>query len=245
MVLHYQPKVSFVTGRIIGMESLIRWKHARLGFMDPDDFMPLLERTGLIRPLTYWSLKAAIEQCARLNEQGFNLRMAINLSPRMISDLQLPEQVTSLLDSSRVPPEQITLEVLESAIMAYPERTLDDITRLDATGVLLSVDDFGTGYSSLSHLQKLPLDEMKIDKSFVQDMDTNANDETIVRSMIELAHNLGLKVTAEGVETPLIWDRLKAHGCDLGQGFLMGRPMPADELVRWIRESKWGLEKEG
>ncbi|HET7318403.1 MAG TPA: EAL domain-containing protein, partial [Nitrospirota bacterium] len=138
-----------------------------------------------------------------------------------------------------------TLEVLESAIMAYPERTLDNIKRLDATGVLLSVDDFGTGYSSLSHLQKLPVDEMKIDKSFVYDMDRSANDATIVRSMIELAHNLGLKVTAEGVETQQVWDMLKSHGCDLAQGYLMSRPMTVDDLVRWAKESAWGLGKEG
>jgi diguanylate cyclase (GGDEF)-like protein len=245
LVLYYQPKINVATGRMIGMESLIRWKHSQHGLMDPDDFMPLLERTGLIRPLTYWSLKAAIEQCARLNKTGFNLRMATNISARMITDAQLPEQVTSLLDACGVPPGQIILEVIESAIMAYPERTLDSITRLDATGVLLSVDDFGTGYSSLSHLQKLPVDELKIDKSFVQDMDTNANDATIVLSMIELAHNLGLKVTAEGVETQQIWDMLKAYGCDLAQGYLMGAPMPADELVRWARESRWGVGKEG
>ncbi|MGE5808869.1 MAG: putative bifunctional diguanylate cyclase/phosphodiesterase, partial [Nitrospirota bacterium] len=245
MVLYYQPKVSFATGRMTGMEALVRWKHTRHGFMSPDEFMPLLERTGLIRPLTYWSLKAAIAQCARLNEQGFSLRMAVNLSTRMITDLQLPEQVTSFLEAYRVPANQITLEVLESAIMAYPERTLDNIKRLDATGVLLSVDDFGTGYSSLSHLQKLPVDEMKIDKSFVYDMDRSANDATIVRSMIELAHNLGLKVTAEGVETQQVWDMLKSHGCDLAQGYLMSRPMTVDDLVRWAKESAWGLGKEG
>jgi EAL domain-containing protein (putative c-di-GMP-specific phosphodiesterase class I) len=245
MVLYYQPKISLVTGRITGIESLIRWKHERHGFMYPDDFIPLLERTGLIRPLTYWTLKAAIEQCARLNETGLDLRMAVNLSARMIPDLQLPEQVVSLLHSSGVRPDQIILEVIESAIMAYPERTLDNIIRLDSTGVLLSVDDFGTGYSSLSHLQKLPVDELKIDKSFVQDMDTNANDLTIVRSMIELAHNLGLKVTAEGVETQEIWDMLKSHGCDLAQGYLMGKAMPADELIRWAKESRWGLETAG
>ena len=241
MVLYFQPKVSFRTGRITGMEALIRWKHTRLGFMQPDEFMPLLEQTGLIRPLTYWTLKAAIEQCARLNESGLNLSMAINISARMIPDLQLPEQVTSFLDTCKVPPGQITLEVIESAIMAYPERTLDNIIRLDSTGVLLSVDDFGTGYSSLSHLQKLPVDELKIDKSFVQDMDTNASDATIVRSMIKLAHNLGLEVTAEGVETQRIWDMLKSEGCDLAQGYFMGEPMPTGELLQWTKESKWGL----
>ena len=241
MVLYYQPKISFGTGRMTGMEALIRWKHPRLGFMQPDEFMPLLEQTGLVRPLTYWSLQTAIEQCARLNDRGFNLRMAINISPRMIPDLQLPEQVMSILQACRVPAGQITLELIESAIMAYPERTLDNITRLDATGVLLSVDDFGTGYSSLSHLQKLPVDELKIDKSFVQDMDRNANDATIVRSMIELAHNLGMEVTAEGVETQRIWDMLKSLGCDLSQGYFMAEPMPADELLRWAMDSKRGF----
>ncbi len=202
-------------------------------------------RTGLIRPLTYWSLKAAIEQCARLNETGLNLRMAVNLSARMISDLQLPEQVTSFLDSCGVPPEQLPWRSLKAQLWPIRSAPWTNVTRLDATGVLLSVDDFGTGYSSLSHLQKLPVDELKIDKSFVQDMDTNANDATIVLSMIELAHNLELKVTAEGVETQQIWDLLKSHGCDLAQGYLMSKPMTIDELIRWAKESRWGLEKEG
>jgi EAL domain-containing protein (putative c-di-GMP-specific phosphodiesterase class I) len=210
--------------------------------MEPDEFMPLLEQTGLVRPLTLDAQGGNRAVCAA--ERAGLTRMAINVSARMIPDLQLPDQVTSFLDACRVPPEQITLEVIESAIMAYPERTLDNIARIDATGVLLSVDDFGTGYSSLSHLQKLPVDELKIDKSFVKDMDTNINDATIVRSMIELAHNLGLEVTAEGVETQKVWDMLKSHRCDLAQGYFMGRPMPAGELIRWAKESRWGLEQE-
>jgi EAL domain-containing protein (putative c-di-GMP-specific phosphodiesterase class I) len=140
-----------------------------------------------------------------------------------------------------VHPGQVTLEVTESAIMSDPARTLDVITRLDSTGALLCVDDFGTGYSSLSYLKRLPVDELKIDKSFVQMMDTNENDAIIVHSIIELAHNLGLRVTAEGVESQKIWEILKSHGCDLAQGYLHGKAMPLDEFIAWSEQSPWGL----
>jgi diguanylate cyclase (GGDEF)-like protein len=244
LVMYYQPKVDFVSGRIAGAEALLRWKHPQHGFMPPDDFIPLLEKTGMIKPVTAWTLNTAIGQCARLIQQGIHLNIAINVSARLLQDRQLPEQVLTLITEHKVPPGRITLEVTESALMADPERTLNIITRLDETGVQLSIDDFGTGYSSLSYLQKLPVDELKIDKSFVQDMDTSINDSTIVNSIIELAHNLGMKVTAEGVESRRVWDMLKARGCDLAQGYLMSKPLPIEQFQMLIKEAPWGLRKE-
>ncbi len=242
--MYYQPKVHFVSGRTEGMEALIRWEHAQHGFIAPDEFIGLSERTGLIKPVTEWTLDAAIGQCAALNRQGLSLGMAVNLSARLLQDQHLPGLVRSLVKRHGVPPEQITLELTESAIMADPKGTLDVVTRLDATGVRLSVDDFGTGYSSLAYLQQLPVDELKIDKSFVQHMDTNENDAMIVRTIIELGHNLGLKVTAEGVESQAIWEILKSHGCDLAQGFLHSKPMPLAEFLDWVERSPWGLGRQ-
>lgn len=240
LMLYYQPKVDFRTCRVTGAEALIRWKHAEHGFISPDEFIRLSEGTGLIKPVTDWTLKQAISHCAVLNKHGIVLNMGINLSARVLPDQQLPELVSSLFHSHDVRPSQITLEVTESAIMRDPARTLDVINRLDSTGALLCVDDFGTGHSSLSYLTRLPVDELKIDKSFVQMMDSNENDAIIVYSIIELAHNLGLKVTAEGVENQQVWEMLRSRGCDVAQGYLHGRPMPLDEFIVWTKQSPWG-----
>jgi EAL domain-containing protein (putative c-di-GMP-specific phosphodiesterase class I) len=167
--------------------------------------------------------------------------MAVNLSARLLHDQRLPALVGSLVERHGVPPGQITLELTESALMVDPKGTLDVVRGLDATGVRLSVDDFGTGYSSLAYLQRLPVHELKIDKSFVLHMDSNEGDAMIVRTIIELGHNLGLKVTAEGVESQATWDLLKARECDLAQGFLHARPMPLPELLLWAQTSPWGL----
>ncbi len=239
--MYFQPKVHFASGRIAGLEALIRWKHAQHGFIPPDEFIGLSEGTGLIKPVTAWTLEAAIAQCAALNRQGLTLNMAVNLSARSLQDQHLPALIASLVERLGVPPGQITLELTESALMADPKLTLDTITRLAQTGVRLGVDDFGTGYSSLAYLQRLPVDELKIDKSFVLHMDSRENDAMIVRTIIELGHNLGLEVTAEGVETQAAWEILKANGCDLAQGFLHARPMPLPELLVWAEQSPWGV----
>lgn len=241
LLLNYQPKIQFSSGRIGGVEALIRWKHSQHGFVSPDEFIRLSEGTGLIKPVTLWTLKEAVRQCALLNERGINLNMAINLSARVLTDRLLPDSIEALLDEFHVPPGQITLEITESAIMMDQERTMDVITRLDSTGARLCIDDFGTGYSSLAYLKSLPVDEIKIDKSFVQKMDTNENDAMIVRSIIDLAHNLRFKVTAEGVETQRIWEMLGERGCDLSQGYLHGKAMPLEELIAWSETSPWGL----
>jgi EAL domain-containing protein (putative c-di-GMP-specific phosphodiesterase class I) len=240
LAMYYQPKVDFASGRVAGLEALLRWKHAQHGFVPPDEFISLSEGTGLIKPLTEWTLDAAIRQCAALNRQGLALNMGVNLSARLLLDPGLPALVAQLVERHGVPPGQITLELTESALMADPKGTLETVTRLDATGVRLSVDDFGTGYSSLAYLQRLPVDELKIDKSFVLHMDINEGDAMIVRTIIELGHNLGLKVTAEGVETLTTWELLKSRECDLAQGFLHSRALPFEELLVWARTSPWG-----
>lgn len=241
LVFFYQPKVNFISGRIIGLEALLRWEHPQHGFIPPDDFIPLLEGTALIKPLTMWTLRAAFSQCSSLNDMGIRLDMAVNLSARMLQDQQIPDTVVMLLEGFHLQPGQIIIEVTESAIMADPEKTWNTIKRLDLIGVKLCIDDFGTGYSSMSYLQKLPVDELKIDKSFVLHMDKNPNDAAIARSMIELGHNLGLKVVAEGVENQQLWDMLGSSGCDVAQGYYMSKPVPITKLIDWLKDSPWGL----
>ena len=237
--LYYQPQIDHRSQRIVGLEALVRWNHPQRGFLAPDKFIPMAEEAGLIGSLTQWVLKTALNQLASLRRQGHDLSMAVNLSARNLHDMELPASIHALLAASTVAPQNLTLEITESAVMANPSDGLSILTELDRMGVTLSIDDFGTGYSSLAYLKRLPVDELKIDKSFVMDMEENDNDAVIVRSTIELAHNLGLKVTAEGVETPAAWDTLGILGCDCSQGYFMGRPMPVDKLEAWLLESPW------
>jgi EAL domain-containing protein (putative c-di-GMP-specific phosphodiesterase class I) len=184
-------------------------------------------------------LKSALAQQLALQQQGYLLSMAVNLSARSLHDMELPANVSRLLVDSGVDPKYLTLEITEGAVMSNPSNGLAILTEIDKMGVKLAIDDFGTGYSSLAYLKRLPVDELKIDKSFVTDMEENDNDAVIVRSTIDLAHNLGLKVTAEGVETQGAWDILEILGCDCSQGYFMGRPMPADQLEAWLQQSAW------
>ena len=188
----------------------------------------------MIGPLSRWVLKAALDQLVTL---GTMLNMAVNLSARNLHDMELPATVSRLLADIGIDPEYLTLEITESAVMSNPSDGLIILTALDKMGVTLAIDDFGTGYSSLAYLKRLPVDELKIDKSFVMEMEENENDAVIVRSTIDLAHNLGLKVTAEGVETQDAWDTLSILGCDQSQGYFMGRPMSVEKLDQWLRES--------
>ncbi len=237
LCLYYQPQVNHRSQRVVGLEALVRWDHPQRGFLGPDHFVPLAEEAGLIGPLTHWVLKTALQQLAALRQQGHALTMAVNLSARNLHDMMLPADIHDLLAESGIPPGQLTLEITESAVMANPSDGLSILTELDRMGVTIAIDDFGTGYSSLAYLKRLPVDELKIDKSFVTDMENNENDAVIVRSTIDLAHNLGLKVVAEGVETRGVWDLLSMLGCDSSQGYLMGRPMPAEKLEAWLRGS--------
>jgi diguanylate cyclase (GGDEF)-like protein len=237
LVLHYQPKADLGSGRIHSVEALVRWQHPEHGLLGPGEFIPLAERTGLIHPLTRWVLDAALDQAARWRHAGLGLSVAVNVSTRCLLDLAFPDQVAGQLASWQVPPELLLLEVTESAVMADPERALEVLGRLHTMGVGLAVDDFGTGYSSMAYLKQLPVDELKIDRSFVGHMATSPSDAVIVRSTIDLGHNLGLRVVAEGVETQRAWDELAALGCDTAQGYLLGRPVPAAELERQLRHA--------
>ncbi|MHB0916286.1 MAG: putative bifunctional diguanylate cyclase/phosphodiesterase [Thiobacillus sp.] len=239
LCLYYQPQIDHHSQRVIGVEALVRWNHPQRGFLAPDQFIPLAEDAGLIGPLTHWVLRTALAQLMILQRQAHVLTMAVNLSARNLHDMELPASISALLAESGVAPQDLILEITESAVMANPSDGLAILTELDRMGVTLSIDDFGTGYSSLAYLKGLPVDELKIDKSFVMDMVENENDAVIVRSTIDLAHNLGLKVIAEGVETRDAWHILGMLGCDCSQGYFMGRPMPAEKLEAWLRESAW------
>lgn len=241
LLLHYQPQVNMQTGRITGVEALVRWQHPQYGIVPPDQFILPAERTGLIKPLTQWVLKEALRQSQDWNQKGFPFNMAINLSARNLHDSQLPDRIAELLEVNGMSPSFLELEVTESAIMQDQMCAKEILTRLSKMGIRLSIDDFGTGYSSLSYLNHLPVDTIKIDRTFVRDMTENQNNAVIVRSIIDLGHNLGLEVIAEGVENQETWDRLLALGCDAAQGYYMSPPVSALEIPQWIKESPWGL----
>lgn len=241
--LYYQPQIDHRSRRVVGLEALVRWNHPQRGFLPPDKFIPLAEEAGLIGPLTQWVLKTALHQIAQLRAEGHLLTVAVNLSARNLHDISLPTTIVALLAESGVAAEHLTLEITESAVMSNPSDGLAILAELDRMGVTLAIDDFGTGYSSLAYLKQLPMDELKIDKSFVMDMEENENDAVIVRSTIDLAHNLGLKVIAEGVETEGVWNTLTVLGCDHSQGYFMGRPMPVEKLREWLDESAWTVNE--
>jgi diguanylate cyclase (GGDEF)-like protein len=228
----FQPKVDVRTGSIVGAEALARWVHRGRGLIPPDEFIPIAEHTGLLRPLTLLVLESAIEQCTRWRAAGHEIGVAVNLSVRNLLDAELPDDVARSLARFGLPASALELEITESALVADPGRTYAVLHRLHELGVGISIDDFGTGYSSLSYLRRMPVDEVKIDKSFVIGMITDENDALIVRSTIDLCVNLGLRVVAEGVETLEIWRRLADLGCHVAQGFYFGRPLGADEFLR-------------
>jgi len=235
LFLLYQPKVDLASLRFAGVEALVRWKHPRLGILTPDHFIPLAEQTGLIMPLTLWVFNEALRQCNVWNKETAGLDVAVNLSAWNLQSSRLPEQISGLLTSSGVSSSQLELELTESAIMANPKQAAEILTSMKQMGLLITVDDFGTGYSSLAHLNRLPIDVIKIDKSFVMKMATETQDAVIVRSMIHLAHNLNLKVVAEGVENRQTIDMLRTMGCDMAQGYYISHPRLAEELPRRLQ----------
>ncbi|HUK96961.1 MAG TPA: EAL domain-containing protein [Gaiellaceae bacterium] len=234
LVLHYQPKADLSDGRIVAVEALVRWQHPEHGLLTPDQFVPLAEATGLIRELTLTVLAEALHQQRVWRDDGIDIRVAVNLSARDLYDLTLPASTAELLAKHDVPPTSLELEITESVIVADPMRARAILNRLSEMGVVLAIDDYGTGYSSLGYLKRLPIDEMKIDRSFVMQMADDRNDAAIVRSTVELGRNLGLKVVAEGVETAAAWAHLKALGCDFAQGYYLSKPVPAAEIAALV-----------
>jgi len=232
--MYVQPKLSLSTGEFIGFESLVRWQHPEKGMIYPDHFIPFSEKTGFIRALTRWMLEQSAILCQELNAQGIHAKISVNLSTRDLLDQNLPTLFSDLINRYHISAKSFCLEITESSIMDDPVRALTTLERLHATGVELSIDDFGTGYSSLAYLKRLPVDELKIDKSFVINMESDADDAKIVRSTIDLGHNMGLRVVAEGIETEVAWHLLAKMGCDQGQGYFMSRPIAATQLVEWI-----------
>lgn len=238
LVLHYQPKVDLKSGRVEEVEVLVRWNHPRHGLMYPDEFIPLAERTGLIKPLTLWVLNHALDQSSAWKKRGLDLGVAVNISAQVLFDLDLPDVVAGALAARDVAPERLILEITESAIMVDRDRAMLIVSRISDMGVRIAIDDFGTGYSSLSYLSKMPVDEIKIDKSFVLDMAENTTNAVIVHATIELGHNLGLAVIGEGVEDAAMFQRLHDLGCDAAQGYFMTRPLAADAFNAWVDDSR-------
>jgi diguanylate cyclase (GGDEF)-like protein len=238
LVLHWQPKVSLADGAVHGVEALLRWHHPERGVIPPGVFIPAAERTPVIRPLTRYVLDAAVAQCARWRAAGRELDVAVNVSARNLLDDRFVDDVLEVLARWDVPASSLELEVTESAIMADPARAQLILGRLAAVGVTLSIDDFGAGYTSLSHLKDLPVHQLKIDRSFVTSMTTDRSDALIVRSVVELARNLGLTTVAEGVEDRATLERLGDLGCDVAQGYLVSRPLPAEQLEQWFDRAR-------
>ncbi|MBV8220536.1 MAG: EAL domain-containing protein, partial [Solirubrobacterales bacterium] len=234
IVVFYQPIMHLDGTRVHGAEALVRWQHPELGLLPPSDFMPIVEQTGLIGPMTRHVLERAVAQCAAWRRAGQELTVSVNLSVRNLLDPDLASLISDLLTIYRLDPAALELEITESMLMSDPDRSLITLTRLSQLGVGLSVDDYGTGYSSLANLRRLPIDELKIDRSFVSPMLSDESDLIIVRSTINLGHDLGLKVVAEGVEDEATLHRLEGLGCDLAQGYHFSKPLSAEAFNKWM-----------
>ncbi len=245
IVVHYQPIVDLDDRTVKGAEGLVRWQHPEHGLIPPAAFVQTVEQTGLIGPLTRHVLEQSISECAAWRRDGRALSVAVNLSVRNLLDRDLPREIERMLDSFGVPADALQLEITESMIMTDPERALATVSRLSDLGVRLSVDDFGTGYSSLANLRRLPIDELKIDRSFVSPMLQDESDLIIVRSTINLGHDLGLRIIAEGVEDAPTLERLATLGCDLAQGYHLSRPMSGGAFSTWLEESPLSTERTG
>lgn len=241
LTVHYQPKVGLNAGEVLGVEALVRWQHPDRGMISPASFVPMAETTGLINRLTLHILRICIGQTRAWLDGGLALPVAVNLSPRCLLDPALVRQIANLLREFRLPCELLRLEVTETAVMANPALAMTTLTQLREFGIKLSIDDYGTGYSSMAYLKRLPVDELKVDRTFVATMDSDRSDAMLVRGAIDLGHNLGLTVVAEGVETSLHAAALRRLGCDVAQGHYFGRPMPPDELARWLAAHEVGV----
>jgi diguanylate cyclase (GGDEF)-like protein len=242
LTLYYQPKVDMLTHQIHSMEALVRWQHPTLGMVPPNEFIPLAERTGVIVLLTGWVLKAVLKQMQEWRRQGFDPDVSVNLSSVDLLNPKLPDLVLTHLQQSQVPAQKLILEITESAVMKESDRAIRVMQHLRHYGIRFSIDDFGTGYSSLAQFKRLPVDEIKIDKSFVLALAANSDDAVIVQSTIDLGHNLGVKVVAEGVENTDSWRLLLKMGCDYAQGYFISKPLPAQSARRFVEEINGHLE---
>jgi EAL domain-containing protein (putative c-di-GMP-specific phosphodiesterase class I) len=236
ILVYYQPQADLATGRISGLEALVRWQHPVQGLIPPGVFIPFAEQTGIIRPLTWCILRKALEQNRQWAEDGLHIRVSVNISPRCLLEAGFAGRVVQLLTETGVPAMRLELELTETAIMTDPERALSVLQDLAGHGIRLSIDDFGTGYSSLAYLKDLPVSEMKIDQTFISNMESDDGSFAIVRSCLELARNLNLSVVAEGVETREVWQHLIELGCPTAQGYYLSRPMPDYAFAPWMAD---------
>ena len=243
LVLHYQPQIDLKSGQVCGAEALVRWLHPHRGLVAPHVFIGPAEHTGLIHPLTEWVMLTAIRQCRSWQKEGLRIPLAINLSARSLFDPLLPDRIITLLQNCELAAEMFSVEITESSIMADPVRARQILLRIHEIGVRISIDDFGVGYSSLGYLLKLPVDRLKVDKSFVVNMACEEGNAAIVRSTIDLAHNLGVEVVAEGVEDAKTYNQLLKLACDRAQGYFISEPLSTLDFSVWLRESTWGLVK--
>ncbi len=234
LTLHYQPMARLSNGQVERLEALVRWQRPGRGLVPPSDFITFAEQTGLIQPLTQWVLLSALRQCVSWHAAGQSLGVSVNISMRNLLDVQLPESVAQILHEAGADPNWLTLEITESTIMAESQRTMETLQKLRNLGVRLSIDDFGTGYSSLAYLHRLPVHEMKIDKSFVSGLIEDTTSGAIVRAAVDLGHKLGLEVVAEGIEDAAIWDKAREYRIDFGQGYYLARPVPAEDVRPWL-----------
>ena len=240
LVLFYQPIAELATGSVTRVEALIRWIHPEHGLVMPNDFIPLAEPTGLMVPLTHRVLDLALSQCRAWSDRGFDVRIAVNVSARNLHHSDLPGEVAQLLAKWNLPRASLELEITEGTVMSDPKHAIEILRALNALGVETPLDDFGTGYSSLAHLKRLPVSQLKIDASFVENLVTDHDDAAIVSSTLDLARNLGLSVVAEGVENITTWQRLVDLGCDFAQGYFLSRPLPAEQMTRWLEDRREG-----
>jgi len=239
LTLYYQAKVSIQTNAIYGVEALVRWNHPIHGLISSNDFIPMAERTRTIQELTAWVTKQAFTDCAKWHQEGKNIIVSINLSAKDLHNPELPGLIAGIQAETRIKPEWIILEITENSIMTDPEQALETIQQLHDMGYQFSIDEFGTGYSSLASLKKMPLAELKIDRTFVQDILNTESDAVIVNAIINLAHNLGLNVVAEGVEDSETMAKLKNSGCDIAQGYYLNRPQSVKHFNSWLKNSQW------
>ena len=235
LILYYQPVIEMATRRVKGVEALIRWAHPTRGILPPSEFLEQIVNEGLMQPMTDHVLTTGILQAARWHQAGETLTISINITASSLLELNLPDRLAEMCKQHKLPPECLVLEVTETEAMRDVTRTMDVLLRMRIRNIGVSIDDFGTGHSSLRELQRMPFSELKIDKSFVLNMATNKDCAVIVNSVLDLGHNLGLKVIAEGVEDVRIWRMLVEKGCDFAQGFYMAKPMPPEEFNRWLK----------